>query len=80
MAAETLQTLLAVAIATLVCSLLFTIIHTIKWKIPKYFEKWTVSNQLIRETLPRLVIISDADTRHSNRICELRNHSEATLC
>ena len=55
MAAETLQTLLAVAIATLVCSLLFTIIHTIKWKIPRYFEKWTVSNQLIRKTLPRLL-------------------------
>ena len=55
MAAETLQKLLAVAIATLVCSLLFTIIHTIKWKIPRYFEKWTVSNQLIREALPRLL-------------------------
>jgi hypothetical protein len=55
MVAETPQTLLAVAIATLVCSLLFTIIHTVDWKIPKYFEKWTVSNQLIRETLPHLL-------------------------
>jgi hypothetical protein len=55
MAAETPHKLMAAAIATLIFSLLFTIIHTIVWKIPKYFEKWTVSNQLIRKTLPRLL-------------------------
>jgi hypothetical protein len=55
MAAETPHELMAAAIATLIFSLLFTIIHTIAWKIPKYFEKWTVSNQLIRETLPHLL-------------------------
>jgi hypothetical protein len=55
MAAETPHKLMAAAIATLILSLLFTTIHTIEWKIPKYFEKWTISNQLIRETLPHLL-------------------------
>jgi hypothetical protein len=55
MAAETPHKLIAAAIATLIFSLLFTIIHTITWKIPKYFEKWTVSSQLIRETILHLL-------------------------
>jgi len=51
MTAETPQTLLVFAITTLTFSLLFAIIHTIEWKMPKYFEDWTVSYALIREPL-----------------------------